>query len=64
MLIVDGVYTFDDEAPRFHRLAAPTQTELQRLLHAIATRVTRAFERHKVRCLRPVSGRSRGWCRR
>ena len=40
-----GVYTFDDEAPRFHRVAAPTQAELQRLLHAIATRVTRALEK-------------------
>ena len=41
MLFVDGVYTFDDETPRFHRVAAPTQAELQRLLHAIATRVAR-----------------------
>ena len=45
MLFVDGVYTFDDETPRFHRVAAPTQAELQRLLHAIATRVTRALEK-------------------
>ena len=45
MLFVDGAYAFDDEAPRFHRVAAPTQAELQRLLHAIATRVTRALER-------------------
>ena len=45
MLFVDGAYAFDNEAPRFHRVAAPTQAELQRLLHAIATRVTRALER-------------------
>ena len=45
MLFVDGAYTFDDDSPRFHRVAAPTQAELQRLLHAIATRVTRALER-------------------
>ena len=45
MLFVDGAYTFDDETPRFHRVAAPTQGELQRLLHAIATRVTRALEK-------------------
>ena len=45
MLFLDGVYTFDDESPRFHRIAAPTQAELQRLLHAIATRVIRALER-------------------
>ena len=44
MLCVDGAYAFDDEAPRFHRVAAPTQTELQRLLHAIPTRTTRALE--------------------
>ena len=31
MLFVDGAYAFDDEAPRFHRVAA-----------AIATRTTRA----------------------
>ena len=45
MLFVDGAYAFDDKAPRFHRVAAPTQAELQHLLHAIATRVTRALER-------------------
>ena len=45
MLFVDGAYTFDDDSPRFHRVAAPTQAELQRLLHAIATHVTRALER-------------------
>ena len=48
MLFVDAAYAFDDEAPRFHRVAAPTQTELQRLLHAIATRVTRALERQRL----------------
>ena len=45
MLFVDGVYTFDEERPRFHRASAPTQPELQRLLRTIATRVTRALER-------------------
>ena len=45
MLFLDGAYTFDDEASRFHRVAAPTQAELQRLLHAIATRTTRAVEK-------------------
>ena len=44
MLFVDGVYTFEQERPRFHRGAAPTQPELQRLLRIIATRVTRALE--------------------
>ena len=45
MLFLDGAYTFDDEASRFHRVGAPTQAELQRLLHAIATRTTRAVEK-------------------
>ena len=45
MLFVDGVYTFDEERPRFHRGSAPAQPELQRLLRAIAARVTRALER-------------------
>ena len=45
MLFVDGVYTFDDVRPRLHRGGAPAQTELQRLLHTIAIRVTRALEK-------------------
>ena len=45
MLVLDGVYTFDHERPRFHRIKAPTQCELQRLLHTIARRVTGALER-------------------
>ena len=44
MLLVDGVYTFEQERPRFHRGCAPTQPELQRLLRTIATRVIRALE--------------------
>ena len=43
MLFLDGAYALDGEAPRFRRVAAPTQAELQRLLHTIATRVTRAL---------------------
>ena len=39
-----GVYTFEQERPRFHRSTAPTRPELQRLLRIIATRVTRALE--------------------
>ena len=46
MLFLDGAYTFDDEAPRFHRVGAPTQAELQRLLHAIATRTALLARRH------------------
>ena len=45
MLFLDGAYALDGEAPRFRRVAAPTQAELQRLLHTIATRTTRAVEK-------------------
>ena len=45
MPFVDGAYTFEDEPPRFHRVRTPTHAELQCLLHAIATRITRALER-------------------
>jgi hypothetical protein len=45
MLVLDGVYTFDDERPRFHRVKAPTQDQLAGLLHTIATRVTLALEK-------------------
>ena len=45
MLFIDGVYTFDDERPRFDRGCAPTQPELQRLLRTTAARVTRALEK-------------------
>ena len=45
MLFVDGVYTFEQERPRFQGGSDPIQPELQRLLRAIATRVTRALER-------------------
>ena len=37
MLVVDGVYTFEDERPCFHCGSAPAQTEFQRLLRTIAT---------------------------
>ena len=41
----DGACTFEDERPRFHRVPAPAQPELQRLLHTIATRVTRTLQK-------------------
>ena len=61
MLFVDGAYTFEDEQPHFHCVPAPAQPELQRLLHAIATRVTRALEKQGLllrdtEALRPVTG--------
>ena len=42
---MQAVYTCEEEPPQFHRDSAPTQSELQRLLRTIATRVTRALER-------------------
>ena len=61
MLFVDGAYTFEDEQPRFHCVPAPAQPELQRLLHTIATRVTRALEKQGLllrdtEAFRPVTG--------
>ncbi len=44
-LVLDGVYTFDNERPRFHRVKAPNHDELVSLLHTIASRVTRALEK-------------------
>ncbi len=45
MLVLDGVYTFDNKRPRFHRVKAPNHDELWSLLHTIASRVTRALEK-------------------
>ena len=47
MLVVDGVYPFNNERPRFHCGSAPTQPDLQRPLSAIATRVNRALEKQE-----------------
>ena len=44
-LVVDGAYSSKTNSPRFHRVAAPTQAGLERLLRAIATRVARALEK-------------------
>ena len=48
MLFVDGACSFEDEQTRFHDVPAPTKAKLQRLLHAIATRVTRALEKQEL----------------
>ena len=38
ILALDGVYTFDGERPRFHRVAPPAGEELERLLDALICR--------------------------
>ncbi|MFQ5757881.1 MAG: IS91 family transposase, partial [Acidiferrobacterales bacterium] len=45
LLFLDGVYTFDNARPRFHRVEAPNHGELVSLLHTIASRVTRALDK-------------------
>ena len=44
MVALDGVYTKDDETPRFHEVSAPSSAELHRLLDAIVSRVLRCLE--------------------
>ena len=48
MLVRQGHTVQRTTPPRFHRVRAPTHAELQRLLHAIATRITRARERQRL----------------
>lgn len=45
MLIPDGVYTFEQDNPRFHRVNAPSRSELDTLLIRIITRITRHLQR-------------------
>ncbi len=46
MLLLDGVYAFDDyEKIRFHRVKAPELQELTQLVHTISLRVARFLER-------------------
>lgn len=41
MLILDGVYTFENGGPRFHRLGAPDHDRLRRLLDRLIRRILR-----------------------
>ncbi len=45
MLILDGVYTKTDETVHFHRLTAPTSTQLQALLNRIIARIVVRLEK-------------------
>ncbi len=45
MLIPDGVYTFEQDKPRFHRVNAPAQNEIETLLTCIIARITRHLQR-------------------
>ncbi len=48
MIVLDGVYTFDDEATRFHSVKAPISTNMQSLLDRIIRRIVAHLERDGV----------------
>lgn len=48
MIVLDGVYTFDDDASRFHCVKAPTSTDMQKLLGRIIRRTVSQLERDGV----------------
>ena len=48
MIVLDGVYTFDNDAPRFHSVNAPTPADMQELLARIFRRTVRQLERDGV----------------
>ena len=41
MLILDGVYTLEQNGPRFHRVGAPNAQTLERLLNRLIHRIVR-----------------------
>jgi len=41
MLILDGVYTTEQNGPRFHRVGAPDAQTLERLLNRLVRRIVR-----------------------
>jgi hypothetical protein len=56
MLAPDGAYSFEQHRPRFHRVAAPSHDELERLLDALIGRVTRTLVRAGVLVEDPLAG--------
>ena len=48
MIALDGVYTFDDEATRFHCVKAPTSADMQSLLDRIIRRTISQLKRDGV----------------
>jgi hypothetical protein len=45
MLVLDGVYTVEQNRPRFHRVGAPDPQTLERLLNRLVRRVVRRLSR-------------------
>jgi hypothetical protein len=45
MLILDGVYTMEQNGPRFHRVGAPDPQTLERLLNRLVQRIVRRLTR-------------------
>ncbi|MFM7119329.1 MAG: transposase zinc-binding domain-containing protein, partial [Gammaproteobacteria bacterium] len=45
MLILDGVYTLEQNGPRFHRVGAPDPQTLERLLNRLIRRIVRRLTR-------------------
>jgi ribosomal protein S27E len=48
MLILDGVYTLEQNGPRFHRVAAPDAQTLERLLNRLVRRIVRRLTRDEL----------------
>ena len=48
MIVLDGVYTFDNDATRFHSVKAPTPADMPGLLARIIRRTVRQLERDGV----------------
>ena len=45
LLVPDGAYTFEHDKPHFHRVPAPSPTELRQLLDTLIARITRTLVR-------------------
>lgn len=45
MLVLDGVYTLEQNRPRFHRAGAPNRQALERLLNRLVQRIARRLTR-------------------
>ncbi len=48
MIVLDGVYTFDDDTTRFHSVKAPTPAGMQTLLDRIIRRTIAQLERDDI----------------
>ncbi len=68
MIVLDGAYTFDDGATRFHSVKAPSSANLRALLNRIIRRTVNQLERddgadprHRTALPRSDSGRYSGF---